>query len=264
MLHTYSIRDGVTLFLLSLQETRNHLGWESFLQIKITRDNHHHCTEVQPIDYHETRHQSERAGERNHVHTTTMYRANAMATFRCRGKMERIHKKRNWRNRCYKEENAHGESLQGMKRAMEAAVEREDYAEAARLRDAIENRFSSDVVAVEQANLRFYRAFESGDMERMKNVWSKGDHIKCIHPGAGCVSGREDVMASWDVVLRGIMIDINVLDVQVHSLGSCAFVTCIEDVDAGESKGRLVATNIFELESDGEWYMVHHHASSFM
>jgi len=192
-----------------------------------------------------------------------MYKANARTTVQWQGKT-RTSRRRSGRSPCLKEGSAQGDTLQGMRQAMEAAVEREDYAEAARLRDAIGNRFSSDVVAVEQANLRFYRAFESGDMERMKSLWSKGDHVKCIHPGAGCVSGREDVMASWEVVLRGITIDIKVLDVQVHSLGSCAFVTCVEDVDAGESKGKLVATNIFELESDGEWYMVHHHASSFM
>ena len=52
MRHTALPVRGLTPFLLSLQETRNHLGWEYLLHTEITRVNHPDCTEVQPFDYH--------------------------------------------------------------------------------------------------------------------------------------------------------------------------------------------------------------------
>lgn len=39
-----------------------------------------------------------------------------------------------------------------------------------------------------------------------------------------------------------------------------AYVTCIEIVQAGGSKGRILATNVFEKQ-DGVWKIVHHHGS---
>ncbi len=47
--------------------------------------------------------------------------------------------------------------------------------------------------AVEEANERFYRAFESGSLKAMTAVWGTGDHVQCIHPLAGCIAGRQAV-----------------------------------------------------------------------
>jgi hypothetical protein len=47
-----------------------------------------------------------------------------------------------------------------------------------------------------------------------------------------------------------------------HSPPACsqAFVTCVELTEAGDSKGRIVATNVFERQG-GAWKLVHHHGS---
>lgn len=39
-----------------------------------------------------------------------------------------------------------------------------------------------------------------------------------------------------------------------------AFVTCVEVVDAGDSRGWVAATNVFELQGE-RWRIVHHHGS---
>ena len=44
---------------------------------------------------------------------------------------------------------------------------------------------------VEEANARFYRAFESLDLREMEGVWAKGEHVKCVHPGWGLLAGWE-------------------------------------------------------------------------
>lgn len=47
--------------------------------------------------------------------------------------------------------------------------------------------------AVEEVNERFYRAFQSGSLRDMAAVWGKGEHVQCVHPGAGCIAGRDAV-----------------------------------------------------------------------
>lgn len=30
-------------------------------------------------------------------------------------------------------------------------------------------------------------------VQRMGEIWGHGDHVQCIHPGANCIAGREQV-----------------------------------------------------------------------
>jgi len=41
---------------------------------------------------------------------------------------------------------------------------------------------------------------------------------------------------------------------------SQGFVTCIERMDAGDSHGRVMATNVFEKQGR-DWKIIHHHGS---
>jgi hypothetical protein len=47
----------------------------------------------------------------------------------------------------------------------------------------------SDHEAVVEANRKFYRAFESLEIESMEKVWLKDRQIVCIHPGWRKLSG---------------------------------------------------------------------------
>ena len=49
------------------------------------------------------------------------------------------------------------------------------------------------VMQVLEANARFYQAFQSGSLGAMGKVWGFGDHVRVIHPGAGCIEGRDEV-----------------------------------------------------------------------
>jgi ketosteroid isomerase-like protein len=118
---------------------------------------------------------------------------------------------------------------------------------------------------VEEANARFYRAFETLDLEVMESVWAHREHVKCIHPGWPLLCGWDAVRASWEAIFKNTgEIQFTLSDVRVSGHGDVAWVTCTENI-LSEVKDRIsvtsvLATNVFERDGE-EWRMVHHHAS---
>lgn len=160
-----------------------------------------------------------------------------------------------------------GESIllnkQSLERELEIAIEQENYAEAARIRDKIRVLHEDSEASVLYANARFYNAFRIGDLASMQALWAKGDNVCCVHPGASGISGYELVMRSWEYVWVDyeFPLEIELRDVQVHVRGELGYVTCVELVKTkGSSWGRQFATNVFE-KVDGQWLISIHHAS---
>ena len=113
----------------------------------------------------------------------------------------------------------------------------------------------SNPEAVLFANEAFYAAFRSGDMRAMAAVWAEDHEIVCLHPGAGPIIGRAEVLESWRQILRNPT-PITAIEPRVVLTGeSSAFVTCFEVI----GDGALIATNIF-LRQGRLWRMVHHQA----
>ena len=123
----------------------------------------------------------------------------------------------------------------------------------------------SDVADVEQANTRFYQAFETLDLARMELVWSRGEHVKCVHPGWPILVGWDAVRSSWETIFANTAeMRFTLSDVRATATGDLAWVTCTENIFS-EVRGRLaittvLATNLFERGPDG-WRLIHHHAS---
>jgi len=124
---------------------------------------------------------------------------------------------------------------------------------------------SDDVSEVEQANARFYQAFETLDLARMERVWAHDEHVKCVHPGWPILIGWEAVRSSWATIFENTgEMRFTLSDVRASARGDLAWVTCTENI-VSEVQGRLavtsvLATNLFERGPDG-WRLVHHHAS---
>ena len=57
------------------------------------------------------------------------------------------------------------------------------------------------------------------------------------------------VLESWQLVLRGQPMDINVEDVRVYALDGAAFVTCTEVMEAGNSRGRCVLHRMLNMRT---------------
>ncbi|HEX4193286.1 MAG TPA: nuclear transport factor 2 family protein [Stellaceae bacterium] len=118
----------------------------------------------------------------------------------------------------------------------------------------------TDIDAVLNVNLDFYRAFNERSLKTMEALWAKRATVLCIHPGWTAVTGRESVLQSW----RAILANPDSPRVMCHDdraflYGDIAIVQCEEELDSGH----LVATNMFVRE-DGDWKMIHHQASPLL
>ncbi len=121
------------------------------------------------------------------------------------------------------------------------------------------------VASIEEANTRFYRALESGDLERMEEVWAHEDWVRCVHPGWDLLTGWQRVRESWLMIFEGGQkMRASPSDVWVHSTGELGVVTCTENItvfnEASFDSAQATATNLF-IRRQGRWLMVHHHAS---
>ncbi len=123
----------------------------------------------------------------------------------------------------------------------------------------------ADVKSVLAANRRFYDAFGNLDIAEMERVWENSDRVLCVHPGWRLLRGWEDVRKSWEGIFYNTsLMHFNITNAQVIIQGDCAWVSCVENitsvVDARATNFAVQATNIF-IRDEGEWRIVHHHAS---
>ena len=91
----------------------------------------------------------------------------------------------------------------------------------------------SDHDAVVEANRKFYRAFESLELENMEKVWLKDRQIVCIHPGWRKLSGWGPVMQSWERIFEGVFeMTFEIGDVDVIMSGDLAVLVVEEKLTA--------------------------------
>lgn len=108
-----------------------------------------------------------------------------------------------------------------------------------------------------EANEAFYRAFSAHDAPAMARLWAARLPVACIHPGWDALSGREEVLGSWERIFESDGApEVRCTLAEAHVLGDVALVTCHEVLEGG----RLAASNLFARE-DGAWRVVHHQAS---
>ncbi|GLT87191.1 hypothetical protein SLE2022_052880 [Rubroshorea leprosula] len=165
------------------------------------------------------------------------------------------------------EESLSGENIisveQTLRRNLQIAIEEENYAQAAKIRDSLRTLHEDSKASVLAANSRFYDSFRKGDLASMQNLWAKLDNVCCVHPGANGITGYDFVMESWEVVWMNyeFPLEIELKDVRVHVRGDVGYVTCMEYVKTkGSSWGGQFVTNVFE-RINGQWFICIHHAS---
>jgi len=115
----------------------------------------------------------------------------------------------------------------------------------------------SDTDAILAANAAYYRAFSTGDVAAMDQIWAD-DGVSCVHPGWTPLIGRAAVVDSY----RNILTSPNRVRIAHREdtailTGAEGRVVCIEIV---EGTALLAATNFYR-RIGGAWRMVHHQAS---
>jgi uncharacterized protein (TIGR02246 family) len=124
----------------------------------------------------------------------------------------------------------------------------------------------TDPEQVVEANLKFYFALESQDIDLMDEVWATDASAICVHPGWQRLAGWENIRASWEQMFRNTntSMRIDVSEVSVEVQGSTAWVSCLESITSaiGDQiqRAQAYATNVFVFEDD-RWLLVLHHAS---
>jgi ketosteroid isomerase-like protein len=119
--------------------------------------------------------------------------------------------------------------------------------------------------AVLEANKNFYRAIQSLSMEQMDSVWWQDESARCVHPGWDLLEGWEAIRESWQRIFedtRYLRLSVSLQTIRVE--GPVAWVACAEKISSaseGVFENALVQTTNIFLEHDGQWYLVHHHAS---
>jgi ketosteroid isomerase-like protein len=124
---------------------------------------------------------------------------------------------------------------------------------------------------IEKLNEAFYTAIESGDLDRMTEIWAddeEGRVAMCVHPGWPMLSGRSEVLRSWALIMANTpYIQFVLTDVRTTVIGDVGLLTCAENIltaadteDATFAAGRVVATNTFVRTSAG-WRLWSHHGS---
>jgi ketosteroid isomerase-like protein len=121
------------------------------------------------------------------------------------------------------------------------------------------------IETIKSANTAFYRAIESGSVERMEELWAHEDYVRCIHPGWDVVTGWAKVRQSWEQIFAdGQKMRISPTEVSVFFSGDFAWVACTENITIFEDTNfdtvQAIATNLFQ-QRKGKWLLVHHHAS---
>jgi len=127
--------------------------------------------------------------------------------------------------------------------------------------------------AVEDSNIRFYKAFETLSIGKMGQVWKHSDGTICIHPGWEMFTSWTAIRESWLRIFENTkMIKFVITNIKIKAFQKIAVVVCLENIDSiidDENSIRLgvIATNIFEKQNvnnknSNDWLMVHHHGSA--
>lgn len=119
---------------------------------------------------------------------------------------------------------------------------------------------------VENANIRFYEAFESLSIDKMEEVWSHKDGTICVHPGWDLFTGWLAIRESWVRIFQNTeAIKFVITNTKIRIVNDIAIVVCLENieskVDGEDVRFGVLATNIFERQNN-KWLMTHHHGST--
>ncbi len=123
-----------------------------------------------------------------------------------------------------------------------------------------------DNTEIENANNRFYEAFENLSIAKMEEVWSHKDDTICVHPGWDLFTGWLAIRESWVRIFQNTeSIKFVITNTKIRTVNDMAIVVCLEniesEVDRENLKFGVLATNIFERQNN-KWLMTHHHGST--
>lgn len=117
----------------------------------------------------------------------------------------------------------------------------------------------------QEAEAAFYEAFQNGNIEAMMAVWSSDDDIICIHPNSPRLQGRALIAESWQQIFSSeAEVRFEIADAQYIQDALLSIHIVHEYIYLNGDRRRrppVIATNVYQLTSNG-WRMILHHGSS--
>jgi ketosteroid isomerase-like protein len=94
-----------------------------------------------------------------------------------------------------------------------------------------------DEEALRAVNQSFYGAIEEADIVAMRRVWSPEQVITCVHPRCEIITGWDDVIESWRILLEEIVPwHISVEEQRLTVRGDLGCIICLERYEIGDSE----------------------------
>ncbi|MDA8061179.1 MAG: nuclear transport factor 2 family protein [Actinomycetota bacterium] len=121
-----------------------------------------------------------------------------------------------------------------------------------------------DLVAVTEANRRYYEAFEAADLDAMSALWERSERATCTHPGWSTLRGWTRVQASFFALFEHPLRTQFLLTRQeAHLEGDVAWLSLDENLLGDQGGVTVAALNVFVRDPrSGDWSMVCHHGSA--
>ncbi len=116
-----------------------------------------------------------------------------------------------------------------------------------------------------QALVRFYRAFNSGDLEMMSEVWAQSSEIAMDNPVGGIKRGWPEIKEVYARIFDGpAVVYVEFYDYTIHETPEMFFAVGRERgtfrIGAEDIPLAIRTSRIFR-KIDGHWRQVHHHGS---
>lgn len=116
-----------------------------------------------------------------------------------------------------------------------------------------------------QALVRFYRAFNSGDLEMMSESWAQSDEIAMDNPVGGIKRGWPEIQEVYTRIFEGpAIVNVEFYDYTIHETPEMFFAVGRERGVfriGAEAIPLAIRTSRIFLKIDGRWRQVHHHGS---
>jgi ketosteroid isomerase-like protein len=116
----------------------------------------------------------------------------------------------------------------------------------------------------EDTEQQFYEALQSGDLERLMEVWADEEEVSCVHPGGPRIVGLNAIRVAFESVFGQGAIAVHPERVRRLHTGETAIHQVLERVQVqgpeGQQSAWVIATNVY-LKTALGWRMVLHHAS---
>lgn len=110
----------------------------------------------------------------------------------------------------------------------------------------------------------FYRALQTGDIDKLMACWADEDEIVCIHPGGPRVIGAVAIRATFESMFSNGSIRAWPERVRKTLGAGSAVHHVVERVEVlgkeGPAQAWVIATNVYHKTAQG-WRLVAHHAS---